>query len=107
MIKTVGDNIISVEIAFATPATQLLVELDVEAGSTVASALAQSGVFEKFKTAGMAELPVGIWGQLVERDRLVRDGDRIEIYRELEIDPREARRRLAESGRTMSQPTVE
>ena len=96
-----------VEIVFSAPDTQLLLELKLNAGTTVERALELSGIYEKFGNVDMTSLPVGIWGKLVGRDRIVENGDRIELYRELEIDPREARRRLAESGRTMSQPTSE
>jgi putative ubiquitin-RnfH superfamily antitoxin RatB of RatAB toxin-antitoxin module len=96
-----------VEIVFAAPDTQLLLELKLNAGTTVERALELSGIYEKFGNVDMTKLPVGIWGKLVGRDRIVENGDRIELYRELEIDPREARRRLAESGHTMSQPNIE
>jgi putative ubiquitin-RnfH superfamily antitoxin RatB of RatAB toxin-antitoxin module len=102
-----NDDEILVEVVFAAPETQLLLELKLNAGTTVKRALELSGIYEKFGKVKMTKLPVGIWGKLVERDRIVENGDRIELYRELEIDPREARRRLAESGRTMSQPTIE
>lgn len=96
-----------VEIVFAAPDTQSLLELKLNAGTTVKQALELSGIYEKFGNVDMTNMPVGIWGQLVGRDRIVENGDRIELYRPLEIDPREARRRLAESGRTMSQPNIE
>ena len=102
-----NDDNILVEIVFAAPDTQLLLELKLNAGTTVERALELSGIYEKFGNVDMTSLPVGIWGKLVGRDRIVENGDRIELYRELDIDPREARRRLAESGRTMSQPTSE
>ncbi|MDH3334917.1 MAG: RnfH family protein [Gammaproteobacteria bacterium] len=40
----------------------------------------------------MDALQTGLWGQPVDRDRLVKDGDRVELFRPLEMDPREARR---------------
>jgi putative ubiquitin-RnfH superfamily antitoxin RatB of RatAB toxin-antitoxin module len=46
-------------------------------------------------------MQAGIWGRPVERDQAVSDGDRVELYRPLNMDPREARRRLAAAGRTM------
>ena len=49
----------------------------------------------------LAACQLGIWGRLVNRDQTLEDGDRVEIYRPLEIDPRETRRRLAAEGKTM------
>ena len=99
MIST--ENVIAVEIAIALTTIQELVEIKVDKGTTVRDALEQSGIYERFVKDELRKLAVGIWGQLVDPDRVVKNGDRIELYRQLEIDPRDARRRLAESGRTM------
>lgn len=83
---------ISVEVVFAEPDKQRLIELEVEEGATVADVLDASGIYARFESANLAERPVGIWGKIVARDAVVRDGDRVELYRPLEMDPREARR---------------
>ncbi len=83
---------ISVEVVFAEPDKQRLIEVEVEAGATVAQVLEASGIDRKFRNVDLTELPVGIWGKVVSRDATVRDGDRVELYRPLEMDPREARR---------------
>jgi len=90
-----------VEIVFASPDRQLLKIVLVAAGDTVADVVANSGLCEDFPEFQIDGLALGIWGCEVERKQAVKDGDRIEIYRPLEMDPREARRRLALSGRTM------
>jgi putative ubiquitin-RnfH superfamily antitoxin RatB of RatAB toxin-antitoxin module len=105
--RAMTDGEIRVEIVFASPDTQSLLEIRLKVGTSVRRALELSGIYEKFGNVDMTNLHVGIWGQLVGRDRIVENGDRIELYRALEIDPREARRRLAESGRTMGQPNIE
>jgi hypothetical protein len=51
-----------------------------------------SKIAAAFPDASIAHLPTGIWGRPVERDETLADGDRVEVYRELEIDPKEARR---------------
>lgn len=94
---------LSVEIAFATPERQCLVTLQVEAGTSVADAIDLAGIAAKFAAENLADLAVGIWGREVTRDYLLKHGDRIEIYRTLLIEPREARRQLAEAGLTMKQ----
>jgi putative ubiquitin-RnfH superfamily antitoxin RatB of RatAB toxin-antitoxin module len=81
-----------VEVVFAQPARQLLLAVNVGDGATVADALAASGMARQFPGEDLDGLQAGIWGQPVERSRLVRDGDRIELFRPLERDPREARR---------------
>ena len=92
---------ISAEVVLALPGRQLLVSVTLGQGATVAEAIAASGLAAQFPDEDLDALPTGIWGQPVRRDHLVGDGDRVEIYRPLRIDPREARRQLAQAGRTM------
>ena len=93
---------IGVELVFARPDKQVLVSLSVPAATTVATAIRLSGLIERFSDQPIESLPVGIWGRPVERDFVLGDGDRVEIYRPLALDPREARRRLAQAGKTMA-----
>ena len=90
-----------VEIVFALPDRQLLKSVRVACGETVADVVAKSGLREDFPEFEIDSLALGIWGHEVDRTRPIKEGDRIEIYRPLEMDPREARRQLALSGRTM------
>ena len=83
---------INVEVVFGTPESQQLVSVSMPAGSTVADALEMSKIGAAFPDAAIAHLPTGIWGRPVERGQTLADGDRVEVYRELEIDPKEARR---------------
>jgi putative ubiquitin-RnfH superfamily antitoxin RatB of RatAB toxin-antitoxin module len=94
---------VSIELVFATPQKQLLLALEVDRGATVADVISRSAVAEQFPDMQVSELAVGVWGKQVSREHVVRDGDRVEVYRQLQIDPREARRKLAEVGRTMGQ----
>lgn len=94
---------VCIEVAFALPAVQELVEMRVPEGTTVAGAVEASGLVERYPEHALAALEVGIWGRVVDRDRVVVPGDRVEIYRPLVIDPREARRKLALAGKTMRQ----
>jgi putative ubiquitin-RnfH superfamily antitoxin RatB of RatAB toxin-antitoxin module len=59
-------------------------------GATLADALAASGVNERHPEA--ASLPAGVWGRVQPADTPLRDGDRVEVYRPLQVDPKEARR---------------
>jgi len=93
-----------IEVVFASPDTQSLLVVTVEAGATAADCVARSGIGRQFPEHDMSEFSLGIWGRKVERTQVVKEGDRVEIYRPLELDPREARRQLALAGRTMSKP---
>lgn len=86
---------LSVEVVLATPERQVLLTVNVEAGSSVADVIARSGVESQFPDLAVAELAVGIWGRRVSLDSTVNAGDRVELYRRLVIDPREARRQRA------------
>ena len=90
-----------VEIVFALPDRQLLETVTVTAGDTVIDVLRKSCLLEAFPEHRIDSLAIGIWGREVQRNQVVKEADRIEIYRPLELDPREARRQLALSGRTM------
>jgi len=90
-----------VEIVFALPDRQLLKSVRVACGESVADVVAKSGLREDFPEFEIDSLALGIWGREADRTQPVKEGDRIEIYRPLEMDPREARRQLALSGRTM------
>jgi hypothetical protein len=57
-----------------------------------------------FPEGDLANCQAGIWGKPVGRDHRLKDGDRLELYRPLLMDPREARRKLAADGRSMGQP---
>jgi putative ubiquitin-RnfH superfamily antitoxin RatB of RatAB toxin-antitoxin module len=85
----------SVEVVLATPERQVLLTVNVEAGASVADVVVSSGIESRFPGLAVAEMAVGIWGKPVSRDSRVNAGDRIELYRPLEIDPREARRQRA------------
>lgn len=86
---------VRVEVIYATPAGQERYPVEVRAGATVAEAIRASGVLRAFPEIDLAVNRVGIYGTLVALDRRVSADDRIEIYRPLAADPKEARRRRA------------
>jgi putative ubiquitin-RnfH superfamily antitoxin RatB of RatAB toxin-antitoxin module len=69
------------------------VNLTLEPGATVADALHASGLQARYPDAALDTLPVGVWGAFCRRDDVLRDRDRVELYRPLRVDPMEARRR--------------
>lgn len=90
-----------IEIAYALPDRQILLEWEVESGATVEASIRAACDAGKLPGEVM-NLQAGIWGQVVPPGRIVKDGDRVELYRPLRMDPREARRQYAEAGSTMS-----
>ena len=88
-----ADAEFEVEVVYALPAAQTLVRLRVSAGATVEQALAQSGLLARYPALDPATARVGVFGKIVALDTLLRAGDRVEIYRPLLIEPKEARRR--------------
>lgn len=86
---------LQIEIAYARPDAQLIVELQVENGATVEQAIQQSGILGKFPEIDLSVNKVGIFGKLAELQQPVRAGDRIEIYRHLLADPKLVRRQKA------------
>jgi putative ubiquitin-RnfH superfamily antitoxin RatB of RatAB toxin-antitoxin module len=88
-------ELLSVEIAYALPETQLLIELEVVAGTTAGEAIENSGILQRFPQIDLSRQKIGIFGKVVEPDRVLSSGDRVEIYRPLIADPKDARRRRA------------
>ena len=79
---------IEVEIAYSPRAGEVLRRtLTLPAGATVGDAVGRCGWDLP------ADLRVGVWGRLREPDEVLRDSDRVEIYRALVVDPKEARRK--------------
>jgi putative ubiquitin-RnfH superfamily antitoxin RatB of RatAB toxin-antitoxin module len=81
-----------VEIVFALPSRQLLKQLHVEDGATVADVISASRIAAEFPGHALDDLQAGIWGEPVDRTHPVKEGDRVELFRPLKMDPREARR---------------
>ena len=85
----------SITVCYALPDARFLVQLDVAADTTIAQAIAASGVLARFPEIDLTRNKLGLFGKLKPADTVLRDGDRIEIYRPLQADPMESRRRRA------------
>ncbi len=92
---------LNIEVAYAEPKRQFLRRITLASGATVADAIAASGLEAEF-AIDASNLAVGVWSKVVARDTPINDGDRVEVYRPLTADPKEARRRRA--GRSSRQP---
>ena len=84
-----------VEVVYALPLKQDVISLDVAAGATVGQALAASGMLARHPDIDLRVARLGVWGRSTTLDALLREGDRVEIYRPLQVDPKEVRRRRA------------
>ena len=75
------------------------VELHLAPGATVHDGLRESGLLQRHPTIDLASHKIGVWGKLKGLDDILRDGDRVELYRPLKVDPKEARRQRYRSHR--------
>jgi putative ubiquitin-RnfH superfamily antitoxin RatB of RatAB toxin-antitoxin module len=85
-----------VEIAYASPTQQKIIAVEVELPCQVGEAIAQSGMLAHFTEIDLTTQAVGIFSKKCELTDMLKAGDRVEIYRPLTIDPKEARRAKAE-----------
>jgi len=85
----------NVEVAYALPERQLILEFEVDEGCTVTEAIAQSGILGLFPEIDLAKNKVGIFSQICALNKCLETNDRVEIYRGLALDPMEARRQRA------------
>lgn len=90
-----------VEIAYARPDTQVIIPLEIAEGSTLEAAIIQSGILANFPEIDLAENKVGVFGKLGKLGQILRENDRVEIYRKLIADPKEVRKKRAAAGKKM------
>ena len=96
---------IQIEVAYATPAAQKILSLEVAEGTTVHHAIVQSGINQHFPEINLDEYQAGVWNKLEKKpaERVLVNGDRIEIYRPLLIDPKQARLNRAAKNKKAEQ----
>ena len=90
---------IAVQVCHALPDSAFLRSLRVPAGTTIEQAVAQSGLLQAIPGIDLAVNMVGIYGKRKPLDSVLHEHDRVEVYRPLQADPKEARRRRA-SGKS-------
>jgi putative ubiquitin-RnfH superfamily antitoxin RatB of RatAB toxin-antitoxin module len=92
---------IQLEIAYAKSDRQEIISLKLPEGSTIQQAIAASGLLQRHPEIDLAKAKVGIYGKLSRMDTVVRERDRVEIYRPLIADPKEVRKQRAAEGKVM------
>jgi putative ubiquitin-RnfH superfamily antitoxin RatB of RatAB toxin-antitoxin module len=86
---------LQVYVVYATPAEEFIHPMRVQPGTTAGQAIEGSGVLARFPDINLVTQPVGIYGKKKTLDTVLRERDRIEIYRPLVADPKDSRRRRA------------
>ena len=92
---------INIEVVYALPHEQMLFRQSAPAGATLAEAVRLCGITEKYPEIDLAANKLGIFGKPAKPETVLRDRDRIEIYRPLLADPKEVRRKRAAEGRSL------
>ena len=90
-----AEALIDVEVAYATPEQQVIVALKLPEDATVEQAIHVSELLGRFPEIESTDLKAGIFGSICKLDQTLRQADRVEIYRPLIHDPKEARRHRA------------
>lgn len=90
-----SNPLLNIEVAYAEPGKQSLLAFQIACGTTARQAVLQSALPTEFPHVDFAAAPIGIFGKKVKDSTPLREGDRVEVYRALLIDPKENRRRKA------------
>ena len=94
-------DLIRIEVVYALPTRQAVVKLRLPARSTVWAAIEASGLLQKYPEIDLEKNKLGVFAKLVKVDTILRDQDRVEIYRPLIADPKEVRKKRAAEGKAM------
>lgn len=94
-------EMLNVEVVYALPNKQEIIAQKLPAGTTVRQAIEASGLLLKYPEIDLAKNKLGIFAKLTKPDAVLRDQDRVEIYRPLIADPKEVRKQRAAEGKVM------
>lgn len=92
---------IGIEVAYATPQKQIILEIEIDADTAPRDAVRNSGIAAHFPEIDVDRCDLGVFGKTIDDDYRLAPGDRIEIYRALIADPKEIRRQRAARGLAM------
>jgi putative ubiquitin-RnfH superfamily antitoxin RatB of RatAB toxin-antitoxin module len=92
---------INIEIAYALEHKQTLLNLQVEEGTTLKQAVEISGILDTYPQINLLKDKTGIFGKVAKLDTVLRQKDRVEIYRALIADPKQIRKERAAQGKKM------
>lgn len=89
-----------IEIVYALPHSQIPIKLNVFAGCTIKQAILRCGILDQFPEIDLTKNKLGIFGKFAQPDAILQPYDRVEIYRPLVIDPKDARRIRVKTKKT-------
>ncbi len=90
-----AEALIRVQVCYALPGNAFLADLSLPAGATLQQAVEASGLLQRDPGIDLDTHKAGVFGKVKPLDAALRDGDRVEVYRPLQADPKETRRRRA------------
>ena len=90
---------ITVDVVFALPTSAISLQVEVPVGTTAEQAVIKSGIIAKCPEIDATALTLGVWNRTCKLTQVLEDGDRVEIYRPLLADPKDARRKRAEKAK--------
>ena len=96
-----------VEVAYAGEDEQVILRVEAEEGLTAGEAIERSEIRRRFAEIDLAANKIGVFGKVAKLDRVLEAGDRVEIYRPLIADPKEARKKRAAEGKPMRKGAAE
>ena len=94
-------DLISIEVVYALPQKQEMFAVKLPEGATVRDAIEASGVLQKYPEIDLTKNKLGVFAKLTKPDGVLRNRDRVEIYRPLIADPKEVRKQRAAEGKIM------
>jgi putative ubiquitin-RnfH superfamily antitoxin RatB of RatAB toxin-antitoxin module len=94
-------EMLNIEVCYAMASKQELLRVSLPEGATLQQALEVSGLLNKYPEIDLKKNKFGIWNKLSKVDSVLRDKDRVEIYRPLIADPKEVRKQRAAEGKVM------
>lgn len=97
---------IMIEVAYAKPERQLILVLEAEPGITAKEAVMRSGILDEFPEIDIETAKLGIFGKAAPASTVLKPMDRVEIYRPLIADPKEARKKRAAEGKQLKNRAI-
>lgn len=97
------EKTIPVEVAYAKPEQQVIIPMRVRPGTTLIEAIKESGILAQFPEIDIESGKFGIFSKISKPDTVLREKDRVEIYRPLIADPKESRRKRAEKKKSRAE----
>ena len=101
-----ANEMMRIEVAYAKPERQLILVLEAEPGITAKEAVMRSGILDEFPEIDIETVKLGIFGKAAPASTVLKQMDRVEIYRPLIADPKEARKKRAAEGKQLKNRAI-